>query len=136
MKVIAQTSALQEGLALAGSIVATRTPKPVLQCVKLLAAKKTLTLLATDLEVACRFTIPQVEVQDEGEALVPVQRFADIVREAAGEETLTLAVAKDACTITGAGSRFKLLGYDPAEYPAVAEFDDAGLPHRHMSRRL
>ena len=68
----------------------------------------------------------QVEVQEEGEALVPVQKFADIVRESVGEETLTIATDKDACQITGAGSRFRLLGYDPAEYPAVADFEDAG----------
>lgn len=37
MKVQAQTAALQEALTLAGSIVATRTPKPVLKCVKLVA---------------------------------------------------------------------------------------------------
>ena len=126
MKVIAQTAALQEALTLASSIVAARSPKPVLQCAKLVAQNKTLTLLATDLEVACRYVIPQVDVQEDGEALVPVNRFFDIVRESAGEDALTIAVAKDACTITGAGARFKLLGYDPAEYPAVAEFEDAG----------
>ncbi|KPK85780.1 MAG: hypothetical protein AMJ81_02765 [Phycisphaerae bacterium SM23_33] len=126
MKVIAQTAALQEALALASSIVAARTPKPVLQCVKLVASGKTLTLLATDLEAGCRYVISQVEVKEQGEALVPVQKLADIVRESAGEEALTLAVEKDACSITGAGTRFKLLGYDPAEYPAVADFDDAG----------
>ncbi len=126
MKVIAQTAALQEALALASSIVAARTPKPVLQCVKLQAAGKALTLLATDLEVGCRLLVSQVEVQREGEALVPVQKFADIVRESDGEETLSISVEKESCHITGAGSRFKLLGYDPAEYPAVAEFEDAG----------
>ncbi|MHC4716485.1 MAG: DNA polymerase III subunit beta [Planctomycetota bacterium] len=126
MKVIAQTAALQEALGLASSIVAQRSPKPVLQCVKLVASGKTLTLLATDLEAGCRHVISQVEVQAEGEALVPVQKFADIVRESAGEEALTLSVEKDACHITGAGSRFRLLGYDPAEYPAVSEFGDEG----------
>jgi len=126
MKVIAQTAALQEALALASSIVVQRSPKPVLQCVKLVAGGKALTLLATDLEAGCRHVISQVEVQAEGEALVPVQKFADIVREAVGEETLTLSIEKDACRITGAGSRFRLLTYDPAEYPAVSEFDDEG----------
>ncbi len=124
MKVIAQSAALQEGLALASSIVAARTPKPVLQCVKLVAKGKTLTLVATDLEAGCRFEVTQVEVQEEGEALVPVQKFADIVRESSGEEALTIATDKDSCSITGAGSRFKLLGFDPGEYPAVAEFSD------------
>ena len=126
MKVIAQTAALQEALALASSIVAVRTPKPVLQCVKLLASGKTLTLLATDLEVGCRYVVSQVEVKSEGEALVPVQKFADIVRESAGEDALTISVEKDSCSITGAGSRFKLLGFDPGEYPSVADFDDDG----------
>ncbi len=126
MKVIAQTAALQEALGLASSIVAVRTPKPVLQCVKLIASGKTLTLLATDLEAGCRFVVSQVEVQAEGEALVPVGKLADIVRESAGEESLTMALEKDACVISGAGSRFRLLGFDPAEYPPVADFEGAG----------
>ena len=126
MKVIAQTAALQEALALASSIVAVRTPKPVLQCVKLEARGGTLTVLATDLEAACRYVVSQVEVQEEGEALVPVAKLNDIVREAGSEESLTISTEKESCVITGAGSRFKLLGYDPAEYPAVAEFADAG----------
>ena len=126
MKVIAQTAALQEALALASSIVAIRTPKPVLQCVKLIAKNKTLTLLATDLEAGCRYVISQVEVKTEGEALVPVGKLADIVRESAGEDALTIAVEKDACVITGAGARFRLLGFDPGEFPAVAEFADGG----------
>jgi len=126
MKVIAQTAALQEALALASSIVAVRTPKPVLQCVKLEARGKALTVLATDLEAGCRYVVAQVEVKQEGEALVPVQKFADIVREAAGEETLTISAKADACEITGAGSRFSLRTFDPAEYPAVADFEDPG----------
>ena len=124
MKVIAQSAALQEGLALATSIVAVRTPKPVLQCVKLVAKGKTLWLVATDLESGCRFEVSQVEVKEEGEALVPVQKLAEIVRESSAEEALTITTDKDACSITGAGSRFKLLGFDPGEYPAVSEFTD------------
>ncbi len=126
MKIIAQTAALQEALNLASSIVAIRTPKPVLECVKLIAAEGMLTILATDLEAACRCEIRQVEVQEAGEALVPVQKFADIVRESAGEEALTISVTGDTCDIIGAGSRFKLVTLDPAEYPVVSEFEGDG----------
>jgi DNA polymerase-3 subunit beta len=126
MKVIAQTAALQEALTLAGSIVAARTPKPVLQCVKLVAADGALTVLATDLEAGLRYTVPQVEVEEDGEALVPVGKLSDIVRESAGEQTISLSAEKDACVITGAGSRFRLLGYDPGEFPQVAEFEGDG----------
>ncbi len=125
MKVIAQTAALHEALTLAGSIVATRTPKPVLQCVKLIAADNVLTLLATDLEAGLRYRLTAVQVEEEGEALVPADRLAGIATLSADEETLTLQTVKDQCQIVGKASRFKIFGYDPAEYPAVPEFTDA-----------
>jgi DNA polymerase-3 subunit beta len=125
MKVIAQTAALHEALTLAGSIVATRTPKPVLQCVKLSAKDNVLTLLATDLEAGLRYQITAVQVEQEGEALVPADRLAGIAMLAADEESLTLQTVKEQCQISGKASRYKIFGYDPAEYPAVAEFSDA-----------
>jgi len=123
MKVIAQTAALQEALALAGSIVAARTPKPVLQCIKLVAANGALTLLATDLEAGCRCQVTAVVVAEEGEALVPADRLTGIVRESGTEESLTIETEKDTCHVRGAGSHFKVFGYDPSEYPPVADFD-------------
>ncbi len=130
MKVIAQTDALTEALGLVGSIVATRTPKPVLQCVKLIAADGALTLLATDLESSCRYHLPQVEVLEEGEALIPADRLTAIVRESM-EDTLTLEVSKETCLITARDSRFTIYGYDPGEFPPVADFTaeaDAEVP--------
>ncbi|MFP4052440.1 MAG: DNA polymerase III subunit beta [Phycisphaerae bacterium] len=125
MKVIAQTAALQEALALAGSIIASRTPKPVLQCVKLIATDGVLTLLATDLEVGARYQISAVQIDEEGEALVPVDRFQGIVRES-GSDSLTIETDKQTVHIRGAGSHFKVFGYDPGEYPDVAEFTEDG----------
>ena len=121
MKIIAQTAALQEALNLASSIVATRTPKPILQCVKLVAADGVLTVLATDLEAGARYQITAVQIEEDGEALVPADRLMGIVREAS-DESLTLQTQKDSLVIKGKGSHFRIFGYDPAEYPAVAEF--------------
>jgi DNA polymerase-3 subunit beta len=92
--------------------------------VKLIAAEDVLTVLATDLEAGCRFQVTTVQVEEPGEALVPAARLAGIVRESADEESLSLQTDKDACVVRGAGSRFRILGYDPAEYPAVAEFEE------------
>ena len=72
MKVIAQTAALQEALNLAGSIVATRTPKPILQCIKLVATDDTLTLLATDGEAGVRHQVTAVQVEHGRVAFLPV----------------------------------------------------------------
>ncbi|MBT3199768.1 MAG: DNA polymerase III subunit beta [Phycisphaerales bacterium] len=122
MKVIVQTAALQEALNLAGGIVATRTPKPILQCVKLVAADDTLTLLATDLEAGARRQVTAVQVETPGEALLPADRLGGIIREC-NEESVTIETDNDTCHIRAAGSHFKIFGYDPGEYPAIAEFD-------------
>lgn len=124
MKVIAQTAALQDALALTGSIVATRTPKPVLQCIKLTATEDKLTLTATDLETGCRYQVTAVEVVDQGEALIPADRLIGIVRESGADESLTIETEKQAVHVRGAGSHFKIFGYDPSEYPSVGDFPD------------
>ena len=121
MKLVAQTTALQEALAFAGNIVATRTPKPVLQCVHLSADKDSLTLTTTDLEIGCKFRITAVKVEQPGEILVPSSRFTGIVRESS-DESLSIETEGEACLVKGAGSKFKVFGYDPAEYPEVQDF--------------
>ena len=55
MKVICNRGALLEALIVAGNVVQARTPKPVLQCVKLTAADDRLTIAATDLEASIRY---------------------------------------------------------------------------------
>lgn len=123
MKVIAQTAALQEALTVAGSIIASRTPKPVLQCIKLVAKDKALTLQATDLEAGCRYSLTAVQIEEEGEALIPAAKLMGIVREATGE-SLTIETDNDAAHVRGEGSYFKIFSFDPAEYPPVDDFGD------------
>ena len=71
MKVICNRGALLEALTVAGNVVASRTPKPVLQCVKLTAAEDRLTVAATDLEVAIRYSDTQVQIEEPGETWFP-----------------------------------------------------------------
>ena len=126
MKVIAQSAALQEALTLAGSIVNSRSPKPVLQCVKMVAEDNKLTLMATDLEVGCRFELSAVQVEQPGAALIPADKLMGIVRESNPSENLTLETEKETTHVKGTGSHFKLYGFDPAEYPTITEFPGTG----------
>src|SRR5881392_2600800 len=88
MKVICNRGALLEALTVAGSVAAARTPKPILQCVKLAASGNELTVSATDLEVAIRYRDNQVEVSQPGEVLVQAARIRDIVRESIDDTQL------------------------------------------------
>lgn len=126
MKVLVNRVALVEALGLAGSVVLSRTPKPVLTCVKLVAGEtageKTLTLVATDMELAIQYTLSQVDIGSAGVALIPAQKLSDIVNNSP-DDTLTLETTADTTQIKGSDAQFKVFGYNPEEYPPVAKFE-------------
>ncbi|MCX5661778.1 MAG: DNA polymerase III subunit beta [Planctomycetota bacterium] len=126
MKVICDRGALVEALNLISGVVVARTPKPVLACVKLVAADGTLSISATDLEVSVRISTARVEVQTPGSALILADKLSQIVRESV-DPTLTLTVEQDVAEIRGQDSRYKVFGYPVADYPPVPEF--TGEPH-------
>lgn len=118
MKVICDRAALLEAVNLVTSVVPSRGPSPVLQCVKLRAADGLLTLAATDAEVGLRLGIEQVDVEDPGEALIPADKFAQIVRSS-DDATLTLETDEHKMRIKGADALFTIYGFDPADAPRV-----------------
>jgi DNA polymerase III subunit beta len=124
MKVICNRGALLEALTVAGNAVAARTPKPILQCVKLSAADDRLTVAATDLEVAIRYADNQVQIEQAGETLLPADKLRDIVRESA-DDTLSLELAGDSGTasIRGQDSHFKIFTQKAADFPPVPDFE-------------
>ena len=103
-------------------MVASRTPKPVLQCVKLTAADDRLTVAATDLEVAIRYSDNQIQIEQGGETLVPADKFRDIVRESV-DDTLSIEVANDMANIKGQDSHFKIFTQKAADFRPVPDFE-------------
>src|SRR5260221_10182827 len=122
MKVICNRGALLEALSVVGNVVAARTPKPVLLCVKLTAEDDALTLSATDLEVAIRYTDNQVQIEQGGEVLVPADKFRDIVRESV-DDTLAIEVTGDTANIRGQDSHFKIFTQKASDFPNVPGFE-------------
>lgn len=125
MKLICDRAALMEALNLAGGVVVSRTPKPVLTCVKLTAADGVLTLSATDLEAALQVSTNRVEVSEPGTALVPADKFIAIVREST-DATLTVETDGDETIIKGQDAEYKLLGYPVADFPELPAFEGEG----------
>lgn len=118
MRVSFSRSALAEALGLVVSVVPSRTPKPVLKCVRISASGKEVRICATDLEVGLSHLISEVEVKQEGEAVIEADRLSAIVRESA-EDVLVFDVKETTCEIRGADSRFKIYGQEPKQYPTV-----------------
>ncbi len=123
MKLHCHRPALAAALQVVGGVVPSRTPKEILKNVKLEVAGGKATLLGTDAEVGVRYEIPGVEIESEGETLLPAARVAAIVRELV-EESVDVSLNADAVWIRSGKSEFRLSAQDPAEFPPVAAFDD------------
>lgn len=124
MKVICDRAALVEALSLIGGVIASRTPKPVLLCVKIVASDGTLSLAATDLEIGLQLTSEKVEIQEEGEALIPADKLIQICRES-NDPTLSIEVKNDEAKIRGVDSRFTVYGYAVSEFPPIGDAADS-----------
>lgn len=123
MKVKCDTKALADSLALVGSVVPARSPKPVLANVKIVAKDGSLELMATDLEVGIRRTISDVEVSEPGEVLLPAAQVSNIVQEAT-DKSVELAAEEKNCVISYTGATYDIPCDDPADFPEMPGFSE------------
>lgn len=123
MKLACSRDALAEALSIAGSVVISRSPAPVLLCLKLEAKDGLLTIAATDTEIGLQLSIAEVDIQEEGEALIPSDKLNQIVR-ASNDDSLAIQVKGTEAQITGKDSKFKVYGFTPSEFPGVQAFEE------------
>ncbi len=123
MKVTCDREALLAAFQTAAGVVPARSPKPILQNIKLEVSETGAILLATDLEVGIRLQVPGIQAQTPGSAILPLSRFNSILRENS-DATLQLESDGKATTVRGERSEFKLPAENPQEFPAVADFNE------------
>lgn len=122
MKIIADTKALTAALALAARAVASRSPKQVLLCCHMEAtADEGLKIRTTDTEAWLSLATQKVEVDKPGAVVVDVQKVLQIAKTA-DAPTLKLEAEQDVLRITGKGSRFKVFGHPPSDFPDPPKF--------------
>jgi DNA polymerase III subunit beta len=121
MKIKCNRAKLWEAFQIAAPVAPSRSPKAILQNIKLEAADGRAVLSATDLEVGVRVTASDVEVQTPGSALLSVARFGGILRESS-DVTLSLECDPQGTTVRGERSEFRLPGENAEDFPSVPEF--------------
>lgn len=142
MKLEFDRKTLTNAISVVGSVIPTRSPKPILQNVMIRVNTGNVTIIGTDTDQAIRYEIPDVEIlgTKDADVLLPARRLSEILREVR-EEKVMFEVLKDAVRIVCGRSEFRLPLTDPAEYPPVAAFTDsayfkiAGKALREMIRR-
>lgn len=131
MEVTIDRASFADAIAHVAGVIVSRSPKPVLTCVKLAAdADGTMALSATDLECSIRINTGRIEVKTAGAALIPADKLIQIVRSSA-DTTLSLKVEKDVATIRGQDARYQVFGFPVADFPPVPEFTSE--PHFTLS---
>lgn len=123
MKISCNREKLATAFQLAGSVAQMRSPKEVLQNVKIEAGEDRVTLMATDMETGIRIDVDGVDVQTPGKALLHVGRVGMILRESSDEQ-LDFESDDSATKVRGQHSEFNLPSANPDEFPTVVGFEE------------
>lgn len=126
MKALCNREGLLAAFGMVSGVVPARSPKPILQNVKLVAdADEGSILMATDLEVGIRHRVLGMKVERAGSAVLPTARFGSILRTGTDPE-LAVEAEGDQLVVRGLRSEFTLPGEDPGLYPEVPDFAAPG----------
>lgn len=123
MKITCARDKLLHAFQTAASVAPSRSPKPILQNVKMEVGAESATLLATDLEVGIRVELLGLEVSAPGDVILPIDRMGLILRESS-DEKLLLENDGRSTLVRGQRSEFRLPAANPDEFPSVAGFNE------------
>jgi len=123
MKLTCSREKLLHAFQLASGVAPQRSPKPILENIKLEASSEQATLMATDLEVGIRIDVPGLEVEAPGSVILPIKRVGPLLRESSDEK---LRIESDGARmrIRGERSEFQFPTQNPDEFPVVRAFEE------------
>jgi len=134
MKINCDREKLASAFQLAASVAPARSPKEILQNVRMTATGKSVMLSATDMEVGIRLEITEgIEIEAEGSVLMPVQRTMAILRETT-DEMIHIESIDTLIQVKTSRSKFRLPAANPDEFPQIAKFDEDSAYHEIPTR--
>jgi DNA polymerase-3 subunit beta len=122
MRALCNREALLTAFGMVSGVVPLRSPKPILQNVKLIAdADVGSVLMGTDLEVGIRHHVLGINVERPGSVILPTAQTGSILRMSADAE-LAIETNDDHLVIRGLHSEFTLPVEDVHLFPEVPDF--------------
>ncbi len=123
MKVTVNREQFLHAFSPVAAVAPQRSPKPILLNVKFDVTAHGATLMATDLEVGIRHQVDGIEINTPGSAVLPTQRFSNIMRESV-DDTVLIECVSEHIIVKGKRSEFNLPSINPSEFPPIAGFDE------------
>ena len=119
MKIVCKKEDLLTGVNTVQRAASSKNTIPILQGIKLRTENGNLWFEATDLEIGIRCQVP-VNIQEEGQVVLPARLFSEITRKLPDTEIRIESIGNN-INIYYDDSSFAVNGYDPEEYPEIAE---------------
>ena len=139
MKLTIPRDTLLSALQITSRAVSTRATLPSLGGIQLEGDEESLTLRATDMEVALSTTVGDVALDSSGTVLLPGRLLGDVVRSLPpGDVTLALRPESRDVEITASAARFHLRTLPAEDFPRLPELGDeaATLPAQPLAETI
>ena len=117
MKIICEGIELSDAVMKVSKACSTKTTNPILECIKIEAENDSITLTATDGEIAILRKI-RAEVLEEGAICVPGKFFADFIKRLEGEQ-ITLATEDGRVLINYGDSESAMQMLNAEDFPRI-----------------
>jgi len=129
MKFTINSGELQRALTAVGGAVPSKSTMPILECVLFERAGDSLRLLASDLDISMSLQVP-VPFESNGaggrdRVAVPARRLLDTLRALSDVPVTFTSDADFGVELTTDQGRYKMVGFDGADFPALPSLDDA-----------
>ncbi len=122
MKITCERDKISAAFAITSAVAPSRSPKPILQNVKMDIDANGAVMMATDLEVGIRVDLDGVDAEVPGSVVLPVGPFRSILHELS-DPTLRIETDGKTILVRGQHSEFNLPAQNPDEFPKVAAFE-------------
>ena len=114
---------LIEPVLLASNVSEKRQSIPILSNVLISAAKNSIKITATDLEIEFKITIEDVEVKKEGEVTVSARKLADLVRSIPEDTKLNFCLIDNQIEIKALKFQADLATLPASDFPSIDAVD-------------
>lgn len=122
MHIVCEGLDLCEAVLKVSKAISNRVANPILEGIKIVAEDNTLTLSATDTELAIEKKI-KAEVKVEGETVVPGKFFSEFLKKLTNESIELVLNEKNQLTIRYTDSESVVACYSSLEYPGFTKID-------------
>ncbi len=120
MKTVVKALELSNAVLKVVKAVSTKSHNPILECIKLVCKGDTLTLIATDGEIAIEKTI-RAETFMEGETLVMGKLFSEFIKKLEEEDDLELFLNEGRLKITYSSSEGYIQAIPTEDFPLISK---------------